>query len=273
MSIEAMIEKILISRQDLSREEILKRIEAKKKRAEGFLTEEAATRIVAMELGIEVPSKSFRHEMLIKDLISGLNAVTVIGRVFRIYPAQTFMRSDLTEGKVANLLISDETGNLKVVLWNDKTSIIDKGEIEEDQTVKVSNGYTREGRSGKIELHLNERSSLQVLPFEEKKTKIVDIETENGPITLEGIIATAPEIKEVTVRNEKVAVASLDLSDDTGKIRVSLWRNMATNAKDFKIGMRIKIKNAYVKKGVGDRLEVTSRSATLIEVLSKPETV
>jgi len=273
MSIEAIIEKILQIRQDLTRAEILERIEEKKKTAEGFLTDKAAVRIVASELGVEIPRELFRHEVLIKDLISGLNAVTVVGRITRIYPVQTFVRSDMTEGKVAHLLISDKTGELKVVLWNDKASIVERAKVEEGQIVRVTHGYTREGRNGKIELHLSERGDLQVLSPEEGKVRVVEIKTEGGPLTVEGIIATTPETREVSVRTEKIAVTSFNLSDETGKIRVSLWRKLADTAKDFNAGTKIRIRNAYVRKGFGDQLELTSRSATSIEVLSKPETV
>jgi len=273
MSTEAIITEILRSRQELTREQVLKKIEEKRRMTEGFLTDESAVRIVASELGIEIPRESFRHEVLIENLISGLNDVTVVGRITHVFPVQTFVRSDLTEGKVAHLLISDKTGELKVVLWNDKTSIVENGKIEEGQRIRVKSGYTREGRNGKLELHLSERGNLQVLPATEEKVKVVEIKTEGGSITVEGIIATEPDKREVKVRNEKIAVTSFDLSDETGKIRVSLWRKLADIAKDFNVGTKIEIKNAYVKKGFGDQLELTSRSATSIEVLSKPETV
>ena len=273
MSIEAIIEKILQSRQDLTKEEVLKRIEEKKKMAEGFFTDEAAARLVASELGVEITRGLFRHEVSIKDLISGLSAITLVGYIRRIYPVQTFIRSDLTEGKVAHLLISDKTGELKVVLWNDKASIVENEKVKEGQTVKVAHGYTREGRDGKLELHLSERGDFQVLSPEEEKVEVFEIKTEGGPITVEGTITTVPDRREVTVRNEKIAVTSFDLSDETGKIRVSLWRKSADTVKDFNVGTKIRIRNAYIRKGFGNQLELTSRSATSIEVLSKLETV
>lgn len=261
------------SRQEITREQILKRIKEKKKMAEGFLTNETAGRIVASELGVEIPQVPFRHEVFIKDLTSGLNNVTVVGRITRIYPTQTFARSDMTEGKVAHLLISDKTGELRVVLWDENTSILENENVKEGHLVRVLHGYTREGRNGRPELHLSERSDLQILPPEEEKVKVFKIKTEDGPITVEGIVITSPDRREVTVRNENVTVASFDLSDETGKIRVSLWRKLANTAKDFKVGTRIRIRNAYVRKGFGGQLELTSRSATSIEVLPKSESM
>jgi hypothetical protein len=66
-----------------------------------------------------------------------------------------------------------------------------------------------------------------------------------------------------------VMVASFQLRDDTGQIGVSVWRRLVDVAKTLKAGSRIKIENAYVKKGFSDRLELTSRSSTSIEVLGE----
>ena len=75
----------------------------------------------------------------------------------------------------------------------------------------------------------------------------------------------------VTSRNEKVAVASFELRDDTGKIVVSAWRKLAEVAKDLAVGTRIKIKSAYVRKGFAHQLELTSRSFTSIDILTETE--
>ena len=75
----------------------------------------------------------------------------------------------------------------------------------------------------------------------------------------------------VTSRNEKVAVASFELRDGTGKIGVSAWRKLAEVVKDLTVGTHIRIKNAYVRKGFADQLELTSRTFTSIEILTEPE--
>ncbi|MDH5438588.1 MAG: OB-fold nucleic acid binding domain-containing protein, partial [Candidatus Bathyarchaeota archaeon] len=72
-------------------------------------------------------------------------------------------------------------------------------------------------------------------------------------------------------RDAKVTVASFELTDDTGKIRVSAWRRLAHLVKDLPAGTQIEIRNAYAKKGFGDQLELTTRAFTSLEVLSKPE--
>jgi len=383
MSLEGVVNRILLFRPDLSREDVLKRIKEKKEDMEGYLTDETAARIVATELGVEVPQEFFKTEIPIKDVVSGLNDVTVTGRVIAVHSPKTFIRSDMTRGTVAHLHIADKTGAIKVVLWNDKTSLIETKKLVEGQIIKVSHGYIEEGLDGKPELHVGSRGEFQVSPlnvkecdypritrfvkkiaeirrktrasvvgtvqhvspvstFErsdgsrgkvmrlclsdetgrvtavfwnekvdelgdirrgdslqilngrakeglngqlelhvEKSTQIEtshtaknanvsDIKEEGGPITVEGVVVTTPKTTQViTVRNEKVTVTSFDLEDNTGKIRVSVWRKLTEVVKDTGAGTLIRINNAYVKKGFADQLELTSRRCTSIEILSK----
>ncbi len=281
MDSENVIEKILGSRPDLTRQEVLEMIEKKKEGAGEFFTDETAARIVASELGVEIVQKPLQLEILIKDLVSGLNDVTLTGRVITFYPPQTFTRQDLIEGKFARLLIADRSGTLKVVLWDDKTSLVENGKVEQGRIIKVSHGYVREGLDGKLELHVGSRGNLQFSPPDATRQKYPTVRRlarkvaeikEGGPITVEGTIATAPTMREVvTSRNEKVAVASFELRDETGKILVSAWRKLARVAKDLTVGTRIKIKNVYVRKGFADQLELTSRSFTSIDVLNASE--
>jgi replication factor A1 len=284
MSLEGIIEQILSSRPDLTREEVLKIIEKKKKGAGEFFTDEAAARIVASELGVEIFREPLRLEVLIRDLVSGLNDVTVSGRVIMVHPPKTYTRPDLTQGKFARLLIADKSETLKLILWDDKTDLVEVRKVQPGQIIKVSHGYMREGLDGKLELHVGLRGDVQISPPDavedeyspitqfEEKLKVAEIKEEGGPVIVEGTIATTPIIRDVvTSRNEKVAVASFQLRDETGEIGVSAWRKLAEVAKDLTVGTRIKIRNAHVKKGFADRLELTSRMYTSIEKLSKSE--
>ncbi len=282
MDSEEIVEQILSSRPDLTRQEVQKMIEKKKEGIGEFFTDETAARIVASELGVEVFQKLLQLEILIQDLVSGLNDVTVAGSVVTVYPPKTFTRRDLTQGKFAHLLIADRSGTLKVVLWDDKADLIESGKIEHGQIIKVSHGYVREGLDGKLELHVGSRGDIQSSPPSATETKypsvtrgarkVVDIKEEGGPMTVEGTILTKPHVRQVvTSRNEKVTVASFEFRDETGKIQVSAWRKMAQVLKGLTVGTRIKMKNVYARKGFADQIELTTRSFTSIDILTETE--
>jgi replication factor A1 len=163
MSLEEIINQILASRSELKREQIMQIIENKKKEAGDFLTDETAARIAATELGVKITKKQFRLKIQIKDLVSGLNDVSVEGQVVSVYPPKTFKRRDWTQGKLASILVSDKSGRLRVVLWDKKVAIVEAGKIQKNQTIKISHGYVREGQDGKPELHLGDKGNIKVL--------------------------------------------------------------------------------------------------------------
>jgi replication factor A1 len=163
MSLEEIVERILASNSNFKRNQVLEMIEKKKRGAGEFLTDETAARIVASELGLESKKKPLLLEIQIQDLVSGLNDVTVTGKIVALYPTKTFTRRDWTEGKLASLLISDDNETLRVVLWDDKVELVENNKLQRERTIRVSHGYVREGWGGGLELHLGRRGNIEVL--------------------------------------------------------------------------------------------------------------
>jgi replication factor A1 len=163
MALEETIKQILMFRSDLNREEIIEMIEKKKEGVCDFLTDETAARIIASELGIKTIKKPGQLKIQIRDLLPGLNDVSIVGKVVSIYPSKIFTRRDWTKGKLASVLISDNTGKLRVVLWDNKTEIIENSKIHKEQKIRISHGYVRQGLDGKPELHLGDKGTIDIL--------------------------------------------------------------------------------------------------------------
>jgi len=85
--VQTIVKEILSKREELSEEQILNLIEEKKKEGRGLLSEEGAARLVAEELLIQTRGTDLGR-MQVKDLVSGLNDVTISGRVLLTYPSQ-----------------------------------------------------------------------------------------------------------------------------------------------------------------------------------------
>ena len=265
MGLKEVVNQILSSQPNIKHEEIMQMIKDKKRGAGNFLTDETAARLVASDLGIEIKKKPARLKIQIKDLVSGLNDVSITGKVMSVYPPKTFKRRDWTEGKLASIVVSDPSGNVRAVLWDKKVDIIEKGKIQQEQTIRISHAYVREGQDGNPELHLGDKGSIKILS--EATKKLSEITSEGGPITVEGTVTTPPEVREVTTsKGEKVRVAVFELSDETGKIRISAWRNMADAVKELTVGNKIKMRNVYAKNGYQNRMEISSRYSTKLEV-------
>ncbi len=163
MDLKETVDQILSSCSDIKREEIIKMIENKKNEAGGFLSNETAARLVASELGVKITKKQIRLKIQIEDLVSGLNDVSLAGQIVAVYPPKTFKRRDWTEGKIANILISDDSGTVRVILWDNKADLVEKGNIQQAQTIRVSHAYVREGQDGKPELHVGDKGKIKIL--------------------------------------------------------------------------------------------------------------
>ncbi len=279
MDLEQIVQRILLVRRDLTRDEVLKRIYEKKRSAEGYFLDEAAARIVAFELGIEIPKNEAEvswTELPIEKLVSGLNDVTITGRVITVYPVQTFSRPDLTEGKVARLLIADKTGTTKTVLWNDKAALAENRKIATGQIIKVSHGYVREGLDGKPELHVGTRGEIQISPPDNVESeyppinsfmkKISAITGKRKKTNVLGIVQRVYPVSEFKRANGTDGkVRRLQLRDETGQITVVFWNQRVDELGSVETGDNLRIMNARVKELAGGIVELHVEKATQIE--------
>ena len=166
MTTQEIIDKILAKNPEISQEQILEKLQAEKSRTGGLLGDETLLRLIAAKYGVEVQQNAIHNNGTLSTsrLFAGLNDVTVAGRLIAVFPARTFEGEK--PGKFATLMIADNDGILRVVLWNDKADLVERGELKVGQAVRLLHGYTRQDRYGKIELHLGGKSQIEVEPKE-----------------------------------------------------------------------------------------------------------
>jgi len=281
MGFEEIVERILSSRRDLTRDKVLGMIEEKKGTAEGYFTDEVAARIVALELGVEVPWwEPFRPEVPIQELVSGLNDATVIGRVITLYPVQTFTRANGTEGRVMRLLIADKTATLTVVLWDDKTDLAESAKVKRGKIIKVSHGYVREGLDGRLELHMGARGEVQVSPpsvvdreyppVTRFVKKIKEITRKNKEASVLGVVQSVRPVSEFK-RSDGTGgkVRRLQLTDETGQITVVFWNKKVDQLGEVKKDDYLQLLNTRVKEQLDGRIELHVENRAQIETLTE----
>jgi len=150
---EKIIEKIA-KVSELEKEEIERRIEAKRAKLSGLISREGAAQIVAAELGV-----SFEHEKLkIDELLPGMRKVNVVGKVINLFPVRSFTTKKGDEGKVVNFILADDTSNIKVVLWDtNHIALVESGQVKKDSVVEIANGAIRDN-----EIHLGSFSEFKL---------------------------------------------------------------------------------------------------------------
>jgi len=270
MKLEEIIRKVKVAHPEISENEFLEMIEERKKSLGNYFTDEAVAKILASELGVEIPKMiEGKFEISIRNIVSGLNDVTVSGRITSIYPVQTFKRGFEKRGKLARLVLADETGEIKVALWDDNASLIEQGVLKRGQRIRISHGYARESFRGGIELHVGENGEIEIL--EEGYLKIGELRAGDGPVNVIGRVASKkPLIRKVrTSRGEEVSLVSFEIEDETGRAWVSIWRELAEKIlkESLENGMIIKLKDFYVKRGFNEGLEIFSRKGSSFEII------
>jgi len=280
MSVEEVIQHILSHRHSLTREEIVMAIEKKKKASGGFLTDEAAARLVAAEYGARIELRKPLPRIYICQLVSGLADVTVSGRVLLVSALHTFSRPN-GNGQVARLLIADKTGSIKIVLWDDKAEFAK--EIKLRQIVKASHGYVRRSRDGEIELHIGQRGDIQVAPSDATESdfpsindfveKIANITEASRKVNVEGVIQNAYPASTFQRRDKTQGrVMRMVLKDKTGRIPVVFWNKKVEDVIDVKEGMTVLLMNVKVRKNQRDGLlELHVDDFANVEVLNRQE--
>ncbi|MBS3099826.1 hypothetical protein J4463_01245 [Candidatus Pacearchaeota archaeon] len=130
----------------LSIDEIDRRVEAKCAKLSGLISKEGSAQIVASELGI-----SFEKEkMKVSELAAGMKRVNILGKIITEPMIRSYSKNG-REGKVASLTVADETGNIRVVLWDtNHIGLFESGKIKQGNTVEISNAAVRND-----ELHLS----------------------------------------------------------------------------------------------------------------------
>ena len=109
--------------------------------------------------------------MQVKDLKAKQGNVEIVLDVIDVGEARSFEKFGKA-GRVSTALAKDETGDVKVTLWNDDIEKVKAGD-----KIKIANGYVSEwqgeiqlttGRFGKIEEDLEEEPSYDEEDIEDK---------------------------------------------------------------------------------------------------------
>jgi replication factor A1 len=275
MTAEEIIQQILSKHPEVSRNQILETLEIEKSKTGGLIADETLLRLIAARYGVEILQDRVYRKLSISHLVPGLNDVTMTGRVVAVYPPRTFEGEK--SGKFANLMIADKDATLRVILWNDKVELIEAGELKAGQIVRFSHGYTREDRKGKAELHLGNRSQIEVAPKNIKTdeypligkfaTKISKITKAYENIHLTGTVKELFPASTFTRSDMSTGtVMRFTLADETGEIPVVVWNEKAEELeKSLRINANLQLVNAKVKENNG-KFEVHVDSYAYVEV-------
>jgi replication factor A1 len=158
----------------LSEEEVKRKIEEKQTELSGLVSLEGAAYIVGKELGVNLLKETKKKELKIKNVVSGMNSVDLAGRVVDVSERRDFEKGGRS-GSVVNVVLGDETGTIRLSLWNKEIEIIDKLGIRENGIISVAGCYVKEDNRGSSELRLGKFGRIEKVEGEDMGIPRVEV--------------------------------------------------------------------------------------------------
>ena len=203
---------------------------------EGLLTREVAIKLLAKENGL-IKDEAKK----INEIKSGAKKVWLRAYVKEIEPTRTF-----GEKKMRAVVLKDETGEIKLKLWNDQLGLLKK--IKIGDLVEIKYAYEKNG------LYLSYGGGMNILE-EAKLTPLALLE--EGRVSLKGVVDSV-DGKMQTRRGEFFVFY---ISDGEKKVKCIIVEGIDRGEK-IKPGEELLIQNASYKN---DAIWMNSKTRVLVK--------
>ncbi|WP_455369284.1 hypothetical protein, partial [[Eubacterium] cellulosolvens] len=206
------------------------------------------------------------------ELKSGINS-NILVKVINNGGIRELTRRDGSTSKYGSLLVGDNTGLIRLFLWDEKTEIMN--DIKEDDVLLVENSQIKEkaaeiflsvSKSGVVKL--NPEINNVKLPSYPDRTSINEINDLSRPVIIEGIIEDLFSNDIQLSNGETVKVVNIVLNDDNSRVNLSFWRKLANEVKYLKPGMKIRVTGVQPKSKTSDQVSMSSSDLTTFVVIS-----
>ncbi|MHC3439204.1 single-stranded DNA binding protein [Natrialbaceae archaeon A-gly3] len=242
---------------DVSLEEFREAVEAKVEQMGGLADEETAAMLVAHELDeSEVDG--------VADVEPGMEEAKFLAKVISIGEMRTFDRDGEDEdGRVVNVEVADETGSVRAAFWDEHAEAATE-ELEEGQVLRIK-GRPKEGFSG-VEVsvsHVEIDEDAEIDVNVSDTYAVEDLSLGLSNVNLLGLVLDTDSIRTFDRDDgSEGKVANLTLGDSTGRVRVTLWDEMADRAEELEAGATVEVVDGYVRERDGKlELHVGNRGA------------
>ena len=161
---------------------------------------------------------------------------------------------------MANLIITDNSGSIPLVLWDQDVDLVSKKIIKENTPVKIINGYVKDGYQG-LELGVGRWSSIEIL--EESSTPPPN----NSPIPSSSITGIIQDISPTNAFFKDDGsfgfVTKLRLKTKEKIHTITVWDEQVKHLQTFKKGDTLQIDNVDIRNQQGNKEIHINGNATI----------
>ncbi len=218
-----------------------------------------------------------RSQVSVPTLDRARPGVTTVVRGFvaRIISIREFQREGMTQ-RVANLLLKDGTGQINLVLWDDKASLADEGALAPGAWLRAANVNVKRERDV-LEAHAGRSSTVYIeeetMDLEDQKEAVFDVEwAPLGQLKEGEFVCARGEV--VAVRGPRSfrrrdgsrgRVLNLTVFDGESMAIFVLWDDLAATFGTVNVGEAVSMLHGLVKVNHG-ALEIHSRRESLFRI-------
>jgi replication factor A1 len=209
-----------------------------------------------------------QRRVKVKELTEELKEVDIVGRVLSTGEVRSFEREGGKPGRRSSFVLGDETGKVRVVLWDEKADAV-KG-LKRGDLVLLENAVVR-WRDGLPELHISQGRVIHnpsiPNPPPELREQLKIAELDRG-MEVDMVVRIAGVRGPTEFRRKDGSIGrvlSLLLCDETGYTRASLWGDAAMLK--LAVGDILKLKGAKTRVNrQTERVELSVEDPRQIEV-------
>ena len=279
LTLEETIQLILKHKSEYERKDILKFIEEKRQElGPEVVNDESAAMIVARELGIDLHQASPKARLTIKDISEDMRNAALTAKFVNVGTVRTFSRSGGGEGKVASIMVADETGRIRIAMWDDQTVAVSEGAINVGDVVQIRGAYVKKGMRDALELNLGRMGNIRIIDDSEMEdfafdvpesqtAKMNDLQDGAFDVNLVAKIGRIFNLSTFTRKSDgsEGKVLSIIGADETGSARLVFWDKYAEEMQDAKEGEVIRVTGGRTKAGRYGDVEFHTTRASRVE--------
>ena len=228
----------------------------------------------------DVTGSTMTGQKSLSEITPDMRSVDVIAKIIDVGEIREFSKQDNTQGKVANIVIQDDTQSMRVVLWNEHTDNLSG--VEAGSFVKIKNARPGVSNfSGELELSLNNYSTFEILEdapdfmeFEQQDILLSQIDTPKSGVNLKLQITNIFEPREITRQDGTTSmVQNASVYDSEGNSgRIAAWDDNIDQLVGIEKGSTVEVINVRVKPGKEEYgPEVVLNKSSQINVLEGSE--
>ena len=231
-----------------------KEIKETRKNYDDLLDEDTTALLIVDELG-----RNKQNICNISDLKPDTEC-TVFGKITNISESRNFKRKNGSNGMVANLDLTDDTGTCRLVLWNRDVELLKNKTLRKDTNVKIVNGYVKDGFNC-LEVNVGRWGLIEVEP--EQMPDLNNKKTDDG----KNIMGTLADIEPTRTffkdSGEIGFVTTIKIKDKSSTRTLTVWDEKVKEIRCFKKGDLLEITGIDIRNKNGKNEEHVNGRSTI----------